>query len=202
MPRGLPWLRAAVWLGGLAPLAWLLGASLRDDLTADPVKFLTHATGKTALVILGATLAVTPLRQLTGVGLLARVRRPMGLFAFAYATLHLLVYFVFDRGLVLLELGEDIAKRPYITVGFTAWVFLLLLAATSPTAMVRRLGGQRWQRLHRLVYPALALGVLHFAWAQKRDLLPMLPYVVGLLAVAGLRVAAWTQAPRAPRPGG
>lgn len=190
MPRGLPWLRAAVWLGGLAPFAWLLRAGLRDELTADPVKFLTHATGKVGVVVLLVTLAITPLRQLTGLGLLARIRRPVGLFAFAYATLHLLIYFVFDRGLVLLELGEDIAKRPYITVGFTAWVLLGLLAVTSPTAMVRRLGGRRWQRVHRLVYPALALGFLHFAWAQKRDLLPMLPFALGLLGVAGLRVAA------------
>lgn len=199
MPRGLLWLRAAVWLGGLAPFAWLLWAGWRDDLTADPVKFLTHVTGKVSIAVLLVTLSITPLRQLTDTGVLARLRRPLGLFAFAYATLHLLIYFVFDRGLVLLELGEDIAKRPYITVGFTAWVFLLCLAVTSPTAMVRRLGGRRWQRLHQLVYPTLALGFLHFAWAQKRDLFPMLPFALGLLGVVGLRVAARL---RARRPAG
>ncbi|HEX9166156.1 MAG TPA: protein-methionine-sulfoxide reductase heme-binding subunit MsrQ, partial [Gemmatimonadales bacterium] len=145
-------LKAGFWLAGLLPIAWLIRAGVRDALTADPVKYLTHFTGKTALAILAVTLAITPLRQLTGLGQLARVRRLAGLFVFFYATVHLLVYFVFDRGLVLAELGEDIAKRPYITVGFTGWLMLLLLAATSPLAMVRRLGGRRWQALHRLVY--------------------------------------------------
>ena len=183
-------LKAVIWVAGLLPAAWLVRAGFADDLTADPVKYLTHFTGKTALAILAVTLAITPLRQLTGLGQLARVRRLAGLLAFFYATVHLLIYFVFDRGLVLAELGEDIAKRPYITVGFTAWVILLLLAATSPLAMVRRLGGKRWQALHRLVYLATALGLLHFAWAQKKDLVPMLPFVGAILAVLGLRLAA------------
>jgi len=188
-------LKAVIWVAGLLPAAWLVRAGFADALTADPVKYLTHATGKTALAILTATLAVTPLRQLTGLGQLARVRRLVGLFAFCYATVHLLVYFIFDRGLVLAELGEDIAKRPYITVGFTAWVILLALAATSPLAMLRWLGGPRWRALHRLVYLVAALAVLHFAWAQKKDLAPMLPFVAALAAVVGLRLAA-----RANRP--
>jgi sulfoxide reductase heme-binding subunit YedZ len=186
----VPRLKAAIWIAGLAPLAWVVAAGLRDDLTADPVKYLTHVTGKTTLAILALTLAVSPLRRLTGVGQLARVRRLVGLFAFFYATIHLLIYFVFDRGLVLAELGEDIAKRPYITVGFTAWGILLVLAATSPLAMVRRLGGKRWQALHRLVYLAAPLGLLHFAWAQKKDLLPMAPFVAAFAAVVALRLAS------------
>ena len=183
-------LKTVIWVAGLLPAAWLVRAGFADDLTADPVKYLTHFTGKTALAILAVTLAITPVRRLTGLGQLARVRRLVGLLAFFYATIHLLIYFVFDRGLVLAELGEDIAKRPYITVGFTAWVILVALAATSPLAMVRRLGGKRWQRLHRFVYVAVALALLHFAWAQKKDLAPMLPFVGAILAVLGLRLAA------------
>jgi sulfoxide reductase heme-binding subunit YedZ len=189
-------LKALIWVVGLLPAAWLVRAGFADALTADPVKYLTHVTGKTALALLAATLTLTPVRQLTGLGQLARVRRLIGLFAFCYATVHLLIYFVFDRGLVLAELGEDIAKRPYITVGFSAWTILVALAATSPLAMVRRLGGKRWQRLHRLVYLAVALVVLHFAWAQKKDLAPMLPFVGAILAVLGLRAAARLRAPR------
>lgn len=188
-------LKALIWVIGLLPAAWLVRAGFADDLTADPVKYLTHVTGKTALASLAVTLAITPVRRLTGLGQLARVRRLVGLFAFGYATVHLLIYFVFDRGLVLAELGEDIAKRPYITVGFTAWMILVALAATSPLTMVRRLGGKRWQRLHRLVYLAVALVVLHFAWAQKKDLTPMLPFVASLAAVVALRLAT-----RANRP--
>jgi sulfoxide reductase heme-binding subunit YedZ len=186
----LPVLKAVLWALALLPVAWLLRAGFRDELTADPLKYITHFTGKTTLALLTATLAVTPLRQLTGFGALARVRRLIGLFAFFYATLHLLIYFVFDRGLVLAELGEDIAKRPYITVGFTAWVSLLALAVTSPLAMVRRLGGKRWQALHRLVYAVPGLALLHFGWAQKKDLAPMLPFVLALTAVVALRLVA------------
>jgi sulfoxide reductase heme-binding subunit YedZ len=191
----LPGLKPVTWALCLLPLAWLLGAGFRDDLTADPLKYITHFTGKTTLAILTATLAVTPLRQLTGLNALARVRRLIGLFAFGYATLHLLIYFIFDRGMVLAELGEDIAKRPYITVGFAAWLILLALAATSPRAMVRRLGSERWQTLHRLVYGVAVLAPLHFAWAQKKDLTPMLPFVLALTVVAVLRLAARIRRP-------
>lgn len=193
-------LKAAIWIAGLLPIAWLVRAGLRDELTADPVKFLTHVTGKTTVVILALALAVTPLRILTGFGQLARVRRLVGLFAFGYATVHLLIYFVFDRGMVLAELGEDIAKRPYITVGFTAWVILLALAVTSPLAMVRRLGGARWQALHRLVYAVVPLALLHFAWAQKKDLAPMLPFLAAMAGMVGLRVAARLKGARRAAP--
>lgn len=147
------------------------------------------------LVIVCLTLMVTPIRQLSGWQPLGRARRLVGLFAFFYAVVHLLIYFVFDRGLVLAELGEDIAKRPYITVGFTAWLILLALAATSPKAMVRRLGGRRWQRIHRLVYLVVPLGFLHFAWAQKSEIAPLFPY----LALAGVLVALRLAARRVAR---
>ncbi len=173
------WIRRVVkpllWAAGLTPLGWLLYAAIHDNLTADPVKAITHFTGRTILVILFLTLSITPLRRLTGFSWLARVRRLVGLFAFFYAVLHLVIYLAFDRGFVFTELGEDILKRPYITVGFTAWLILLTLAVTSPIAMVKRLGGKRWQALHRLVYVAPVLGVIHFAWAQKKDIrLPLI----------------------------
>lgn len=183
--------KPALWVAGLAPLAWLGYALAAGRLSADPVKGMTHFTGRTTLIIVFITLAITPLRRLSGYAGLIRVRRLVGLFAFFYAVLHLLIYLVFDRGLVFTELGEDIAKRPYITVGFTAWVMLLLLAVTSPQAMLRRLGGARWQRLHRLIYVVAPLGVLHFTWAQKKDVsLPALyGAVLALLFAVRLAVA-------------
>ncbi len=185
-------LKPLLWLAGLGPLAWLVRQGFAGGLTADPVKYITHFTGRTTLIILMLTLLVTPVRHLTGVHGLVRVRRLIGLFAFFYAVIHLLIYFVFDRGLVFAELGEDIAKRPYITVGFTAWLILLALAVTSPAAMVRRLGGKRWQALHRLVYLAPVLGVIHFTWAQKKDIRLPLLYGAVLAAILAMRaLVAW-----------
>lgn len=180
--------KPVLWLLGLSPLAWLLVAGFQGNLTADPVKYITHYTGRVTLILLMVTLSVTTVRRLTGWQPVIRVRRLVGLFAFFYATVHLLIYLVFDRGFVFTELGEDIAKRPYITIGFTAWTILLALAATSPKAMVRRLGGRRWQRLHRLVYVVPVLGLLHFTWAQKRDLSPVLPYLAALALVFAVRL--------------
>ena len=180
--------KPVLWLAGLSPLAWLIYAALTGNLTADPLKAMTHFTGRTVLVILFVTLCVTPLRRLTGVQGLIKVRRLIGLFAFFYAVLHLLIYLAFDRGFVFAELGEDILERPYITVGFTAWCLLLLLAVTSPLAVVRRLG-RRWQTIHRLVYVVPVLGILHFAWAQKADIRLPLIYAAILGGIFLLRLA-------------
>ncbi|HEX9893773.1 MAG TPA: protein-methionine-sulfoxide reductase heme-binding subunit MsrQ [Gemmatimonadales bacterium] len=177
-----------LWAAGLAPLAWLVARGFQGELTADPVKYITHFTGRTTLIIVFVTLCVTPLRRFTGWNGLIKVRRLVGLFSFFYAVIHLLIYLVFDRGFVLTELGEDIAKRPYITVGFTAWLMLLSLAVTSPLAMVRRLGGKRWQALHRLIYLIPILGIVHFTWAQKKDLAPVVPYVVALGIIFAVRL--------------
>jgi methionine sulfoxide reductase heme-binding subunit len=185
-------IRPSLWALGLAPLVWLLYRGFTGDLTADPVKYITHFTGKTVLVILFVTLAVTPVRRLTGWNRIVRYRRLIGLFAFFYAVVHLLIYFAFDRGFVFAELGEDIVKRPYITVGFTAWMILLTLAVTSPTAMVRRLG-RRWKTIHRFIYLAAALGILHFAWAQKKDLRPVVPYAAVLGVLFAVRAALATR---------
>ncbi len=191
-------LKPALWLAGLAPISWLVWTGFHSGLSADPVKYITHFTGRTTLIIVLLTLSVTPIRNLSGRQGLGRVRRLVGLFAFFYAVVHLLIYFVFDRGLVLAELGEDIAKRPYITVGFTAWTMLLALAVTSPLAMVRRLGGKRWQRLHRLIYFVVPLGLLHFAWAQKKDLSPLWPYLVAVGGLLALRLFARQRSRRPP----
>lgn len=183
-------LKPVLWLAGLTPIAWLVWSGVQGNLTADPLKYITHFTGRTTLTIVCLTLAVTPIRQLSGWQGLGKARRLIGLFAFFYAVVHLGIYFVFDRGMVLAELGEDIAKRPYITVGFTAWLILLVLAVTSPLAMVRRLGGKRWRRVHRMIYLVVPLGLLHFAWAQKSDLRPLVPFLALVSIVVALRIMA------------
>jgi methionine sulfoxide reductase heme-binding subunit len=173
-----------VFVAGLAPLVWLacgafgwFGASLG----ADPVKKLEHEFGKTALNFLLITLAVTPVRNLLGLPQLLRLRRMLGLFAFFYAVTHFTVYLVLDLELNWSMLGADIAKRPYITIGFTALVLLVPLAATSTNGMMRRLG-RRWTSLHRLVYVIAVLGVWHFYWQVKRDVREPLLYA-GILAL-------------------
>jgi len=189
----IPRLKVLVWLAALAPLAVLVWQGLHDDLTADPVKYITHFTGRTALIILFITLCITPLRRVTGWNGIVRLRRLVGLFSFFYAVIHLLIYLAFDRGFVFAELGEDIAKRPYITIGFTAWVMLLALAVTSPQAVLRRMGGKRWRALHRLVYVVPVLGVIHFTWAQKKDISLPLMYAAVLTAIFAIRVALWAR---------
>ncbi len=187
-------LKTVLWIAGLAPLAWLIRNGLRGELTADPVKYITHFTGRTALTILFLTLCVTPIRRLSGWNGITRLRRLIGLFSFFYAVIHLLIYLAFDRGFVFTELGEDIVKRPYITIGFTAWLMLLALAVTSPQAMVRRLGGKRWRALHRLVYVVPVLGVIHFTWAQKKDISLPLVYALVLGIIFAVRLAQYAMA--------
>jgi len=161
----------------------LLGAFGRGpmDLGADPVNRLIHACGITALNLLLITLLVTPVRQLTGMNHLIRVRRMLGLFAFFYALMHFTVYLWLDQGLDLKAVVADIVKRPYITVGFTALLMLIPLAVTSTNAMMRRLG-RRWQKLHRLIYVLTLLGIWHFYWQVKKDIREPLLYV-GMFAV-------------------
>jgi len=179
-----------VFVAGLAPLVWLVcgafgwfGASLG----ADPVKELEHECGKTALNFLLLTLAVTPVRNILALPQLLRLRRMLGLFAFFYAVLHFTVYVVLDLELNWSTLGADIAKRPYITIGFTALLLLIPLAATSTNGMMRRLG-KRWTSLHRLVYVIAILGVWHFYWQVKRDVREPLIYGAILALLLGYRV--------------
>jgi methionine sulfoxide reductase heme-binding subunit len=155
-----------VYVLGAVPAAWWLWLGLQNRLGADPVRALEHEYGLLALQLLIATLCVTPLRELTGITLL-RFRRALGLLAFGYVCAHFLVWLLLDRQLDWLRIAADLVKRPYIVLGFTAFLLLLPLALTSWDGAIRRLGGAAWRRLHRLIYPAAALGAAHFVWLVK-----------------------------------
>jgi len=171
----------------LLPIAWLALGAARGALGANPVETIEHETGDWALRLLLATLAVTPLRRFAGLAFLAPWRRTLGLLAFAYALLHFATFLVLDLGLDLGALGKEVAKRPYVTLGFAALLLLGPLAITSTRAWQRRLG-RRWIALHRLVYPAAGLAVLHFVWLVKADLREPLSYAAGLAALLALRL--------------
>jgi methionine sulfoxide reductase heme-binding subunit len=156
-----------VWLAALAPLGSLVVDALTDDLGANPIDFVTDKLGRWTLRLLLASLALTPLRILTGHAWPITLRRLLGLFAFAYALMHFTVWVVLDFFFAWPQMIEDIVKRPYITVGMTALLLLIPLAATSTAGMIKRLGARNWRRLHRLVYVAAVLGVVHYLWLAK-----------------------------------
>lgn len=190
----LKWLaKPLVFALALIPFGLLAYGAVDGDLGANPLETVIRTTGEWTLRFLMITLAVTPLRAVTGWSRLLRFRRMLGLFAFFYASVHLSSWVWLDQELVWANIVAGIAERPYVTVGFTAWLLMLPLALTSTRAMMRRLGS-RWKRLHRLVYAAAILGVLHFIWLVKADLLEPLVYA-GILAV--LLLARWW--PRARR---
>jgi sulfoxide reductase heme-binding subunit YedZ len=175
-------LKPLVFIACLVPFALLLKGVIEGDLGANPLERVTDVTGRWGLRLLLLTLAVTPLRRLTGWAWLQRFRRMLGLFVFFYTTLHFLTWVWLDQELAWGNIVADIAKRPYVTVGFSAWLLLLPLAATSTRGMMRRLG-RRWQRLHRAIYLIGLLGVLHYIWLVKADLLEPLIYasLLGIL---------------------
>lgn len=183
---------AALWVLAVAPAALLLTRVLGDRLGANPIEELTLELGHWTLRFLLLTLAATPVRRLTGWTVLLQHRRLLGLTAASYALLHVLVYAVLDQGLLWSQIVADVLKRPFITAGMAAFVLLLPLAATSFDAAVRRLGAPRWQALHRLVYVATALALLHFWWKVKVDTVEPAIY----LAVFALLLAARWLAPR------
>jgi sulfoxide reductase heme-binding subunit YedZ len=170
-PRQLTALKALLFLAALAPLARLVIFAFIGRLGANPIEFITRNTGDWTLYFLCFTLAVTPLRRITKWHWLIRLRRMLGLFAFFYALLHFTTFLWFDHFFDLDEMWKDVIKRPFITVGFTAFVLLIPLAITSTNGMVKRLGARRWQWLHRAVYLIASLGILHFWWmkAGKND---------------------------------
>ena len=177
------WLiKPAVFILCLGPLAYLAWGVVTFNLGANPVDEITDRTGEWTLRFLLITLTVTPLRRLTGWNRLVRLRRMLGLFAFFYACLHFTTYIWLDQWFLWSEMLPDIAERPFITVGFSAFLLLIPLAVTSTNAMMRRLG-RNWQRLHRLVYVIAALGVLHYLWLVKKDLTAPLVYatLLGIL---------------------
>lgn len=193
--------KPVVWLGAATPLGMLVYNTFWGSLGIEPIDTLTKWTGTAALTILMATLAITPLRRLTGWNRLVKYRRMLGLWSFAYAVLHFLVWALFDHQFTMAYMIEDIVERPYITVGFTALVILLALAVTSPLAVLRRMGGKRWQALHRLVYVAAALGVLHFIWLVKADLTNPLIFATVLVVLLAARLVKPRPRPRgAPQP--
>jgi methionine sulfoxide reductase heme-binding subunit len=170
------WSKPVVFLLCLLPLAALGWRALHGELTANPIEFITHATGDWTLRFLIITLCVTPFRKILHLPELIRFRRMLGLFAFFYACLHFTTYIWLDKFFDLSEMWKDIAKRKYITVGFTAFLLLIPLAVTSTAGWIRRLGGKRWQRLHRLIYFSATLGVIHYYWLVKSAVIRPLTY--------------------------
>ena len=190
--RGLmhPAAKPLVWLLCLLPLAWLVYGAASNNLGANPAEALIRATGDWALRFLCLVLAVTPLRVIAGLPTLARFRRLLGLFMYAYLWLHLLSYAWFDMGLELTDIARDIVKRPFILVGFSAFVLLTPLALTSFNRAIKALGARRWQLLHRAVYLVAGLAVLHFFWmrAGKNDFAEVLVYAAILGGLLGWRL--------------
>jgi sulfoxide reductase heme-binding subunit YedZ len=172
-----------------APLAVLVAGALMGDLGPEPVDTIQRLTGLPALTLLLGSLAVTPLRRLSGLNPLIRLRKPLGLAAYGYALLHLLSYLVFDQTLDAAAIARDIVEHPWVLVGFAAFALLTPLALTSTDRAIRRLGGRRWQRLHRLVYPAAVLAALHFLWLVKRDVTRPAAYLAVLALLLGARFA-------------
>jgi sulfoxide reductase heme-binding subunit YedZ len=210
-------LKPAVFLAALGPFVYLVWAARTGNLSANPLADLTNETGVWTLRFIGITLAITPLRRLTGWNALVKFRRMTGLYAFFYGTLHLMTYAIVDRfagldqaaawveaigsghvpGALLVastarslakSIGEDIYKRPFITIGFATWLTMLPLAITSTTGWIRRLGGRRWNRLHRLVYLTGILGPLHYWWLVKADVSRPLTYAAVVALLLGARV--------------
>ncbi|MFY9752633.1 MAG: protein-methionine-sulfoxide reductase heme-binding subunit MsrQ [Candidatus Acidiferrales bacterium] len=185
------WTKVVAFAVCLVPLAALAGRALQGELGANPIEFITHATGDWTLRFLVITLAVTPLRKLLRLPQLIRFRRMLGLFAFFYAFLHFSTWIVLDQFFDWRGMLKDVEKRPFITVGFTAFALMIPLAVTSTAGWIRRLGGRRWQWLHRLIYTSAILGVIHYYWLVKSDERKPLEYawMVGILLA--WRVGSW-----------
>lgn len=190
-------LKPAFFLAALTPLALLVYDGFTDNLTANPVEKITNTTGIWTLRFVVLTLSITPLRWATGVNQLIQYRRPAGLFAFFYGSLHFLTYFILDHQLEFGGLWADVVKRPYITAGFTAFVLMIPLALTSTAGWIRRLGGARWNLLHRLVYITALGAVLHYFWKVKLDATNPVYYGIGVVALLSIRV--WNARQKARR---
>jgi methionine sulfoxide reductase heme-binding subunit len=190
-------LKVAVWVVGLTPLAILAYRAWTDDLTANPISFITNWLGDWTFRILLSALALTPLRIVTGMAWQMSLRRLLGLFAFFYASLHFSVWILLDHFFNWSQMGADIVKRPYITVGMLALTGLVPLAVTSTTGMIKRLGAARWKRLHRLVYVVAVCAALHFLWLAKVGRTDQ--YVYAAIVVLLLGVRGWDAVRRALR---
>ena len=191
-------LKLGVFLASLMPLAVLAWQAVTDSLGANPIKEITEQTGIWTLRFVLITLTVTPLRRLTGWNRVIQLRRMLGLFAFFYGSLHFVTYIWLDQFFHVQEIMADVVERPFITVGFLSFVFLIPLAVTSTTKMIKRLGGKWWQRLHRLVYGIAVGGIVHYLWLVKANVQPPLLYGGLLALLLGYRV--WAAYGRRPTP--
>jgi sulfoxide reductase heme-binding subunit YedZ len=185
------YLKPVVFLACLMPLARLVWRGFHADLGANPIEFITHATGDWTLRFLLITLSITPLRKLTRQYWLIGWRRMLGLFAFFYGTLHLMTYVWLDKFFAVHEMVHDIGKRRFITAGMTGFALMTPLALTSTRWAIRKLGGKRWQWLHRLIYLSATAGVIHYIWLVKADLRKPLEYASVLGVLLAYRVLAW-----------
>lgn len=180
--------KPALYLASVTPFVYLALRLWSGSVEGDQVKFLQHVTGDTVLACLLLTLSITPLRRLTGWNEIIRVRRLIGLTAFWYALIHFLSYLVFDQSLSVSDIAADIVEHPWVLLGFASFLMLLPLAITSTKGWIRRLGGRRWQRLHWLVYPATAAGLVHYFWLVKKDVTDPIYWAVALVVLLALRL--------------
>ncbi|MBS1854468.1 MAG: sulfoxide reductase heme-binding subunit YedZ [Acidobacteria bacterium] len=185
------WMKVFVFLLCLAPMGWLGWRGWNQDLSANPIEFITHFTGDWTLRFLVLTLAVTPLRKLLGVPELIRFRRMIGLYAFFYGVLHFTTYIWLDKFFDWGAMLHDVGKRPFITAGFAAFAAMVPLAVTSTAGWIRRMGGKRWQRLHRLVYVAAVAGVVHYYWLVKSSVRRPLMYGAAVAVALAIRAGYW-----------
>jgi sulfoxide reductase heme-binding subunit YedZ len=185
------WTKVVVFTLCLVPLGLLVWQGFHNDLTLNPVQYVEHTTGDWVLRFLALTLAITPLRKILCLPQLIRFRRMLGLFAFFYVCLHFTTWLALDRYFNWPQILDDISKRPFITVGFSAFLLLIPLAITSTAGWIRRLGGKRWQRLYRLIYVAAVLGVIHYYWSVKSDHRRPLEYAFIMAILLAWRLGAW-----------
>jgi sulfoxide reductase heme-binding subunit YedZ len=185
------WTKVAVFVACLGPLGLLIWEAFNGGLGANPTEFIEHATGDWVLRFLAITLAISPLRKLLGLPQLIRYRRMLGLFAFFYGCLHFSTYLGLDQLLNLRDVWKDVMKRPYITVGFTGFVLMIPIAVTSTAGWIRRLGGRRWQMLHRFIYLSAVAGVIHYYWQVKSDVHRPLAYAAIVALLLGWRLFLW-----------
>jgi methionine sulfoxide reductase heme-binding subunit len=194
------WTKVVVFLLCLLPFIGLVDRALHNNLGANPVEFLQHATGDWTLRFLVFTLCITPFRKLLNLPDLIRFRRMLGLFAFFYVCMHFLTYLGPDQSFDLSGMWKDVAKRPFITVGFAAFVSLIPLAITSTAGWIRRIGGKRWQMLHRLIYFAAVCGVVHYYWLVKSDVRKPVFYGALVAILLLWRLASWISKRRSQAP--
>jgi sulfoxide reductase heme-binding subunit YedZ len=185
------WIKVLVFLGCLVPLEQLVWKGFHHGLGANPIEFITHATGDWTLIFLILTLCITPARQVARIPQLIRFRRMVGIFAFFYGCLHFTTYIWLDKFFDVSEMLKDINKRRFITVGFTGFVLMIPLAVTSTAGWIRRLGGKRWRMLHRLIYASAAAGVVHYYWLVKSDVRKPVRYGIMVALLLGYRLAVW-----------